>query len=340
MNEHSTPKASPDTFDGDAISRADREFLASLSDHPLVRHPLYSVPPPPRPNYDGCTTIDERAEAQRACFPAALDWMLVNYAYYTDAFMGKGGIISLVDGKMGTIASLRGFMQPYTIVEEGPRGGLKKTSVVDVWMTHPLRAQIDAIQSRSDKPRPTFAEDGLIVYNRYWPPAHPTERRRDRDLQDLSRAAVSRRSGAGMVLALARPQGAQAVGADGRGHHGGGGVRDRPRDAVRHSRTAVRRGLRRAVHVRRADGKVGRGALQRPAGQRAVRRRQRGGSPRTGISRRGGGCTYDALKNAIDPSPTARRRFEAKGQHAYAQRSATSHDHRDPASRRGEAAAR
>ena len=50
--------------------------------------------------------------------------------------------------------------------------------------------------------------------------------------------------------------------------------------------------------------------------------------------------TYEALKNAIDPSPTARRRFEAKGQHAYAQRSAMSHDHRDAASRRGEAAAR
>jgi hypothetical protein len=33
---------------------------------------------------------------------------------------------------------------------------------------------------------------------------------------------------------------------------------------------------------------------------------------------------YEALKNTIDPSPTARRRFEAKGQHAYAQRSATS----------------
>ena len=35
-------------------------------------------------------------------------------------------------------------MQPYAIVEEGPRGGLKKTSVVDVWMMHPQRAQIDA----------------------------------------------------------------------------------------------------------------------------------------------------------------------------------------------------
>jgi hypothetical protein len=65
-------------------------------------------------------------------------------------------------------------MQPYTIVEEGPRGGLKKTSVVDVWMMHPQRAQIDKIQTCTDRPRPTFTEDGLTVYNRYWPPAHPT----------------------------------------------------------------------------------------------------------------------------------------------------------------------
>ena len=36
--------------------------------------------------------------------------------------------------------------------------------------------------------------------------------------------------------------------------------------------------------------------------------------------------TYEALKNAIEPSPTARRRFEKKGQDAYAQRSALIHD--------------
>src|SRR5262249_7952193 len=174
MNKHHTPKTNHNTFDGDAISRADREFLASLSDHPLARHPLYSVPPPPRPNYEGCTTIADRQAAQEACFPAARDWMLVNYAYYADAFMGKGGIISLVDGKLGTIASFKGFRQLYATVEEGPRGGLKKTSVVDVWISHPSRAHIDAIQTRSDKPRPTFEEDGLTVFNRYWPPAHPT----------------------------------------------------------------------------------------------------------------------------------------------------------------------
>ena len=39
-----------DAFDGDAISQADREFLDSLNNHPLMQHPLYSVPPPPRPN--------------------------------------------------------------------------------------------------------------------------------------------------------------------------------------------------------------------------------------------------------------------------------------------------
>src|SRR5262249_15183801 len=142
MSEQRTSEASLDDFDGEAISRADREFLSSLDDHPLARHPLYSVPPPPRPDYAGCTTVAERAAAQKARFPAALDWLLINYAYYADAFMGKGGIISLVDGKIGTIGSLKGFMQLYAIVEEGPRGGLKKTSVVDVWISHPSRAHI------------------------------------------------------------------------------------------------------------------------------------------------------------------------------------------------------
>ena len=49
MNEHRTPEAGPDAFSGEAISRADREFLASLDHHPLTRHPLYAAPCPPCP---------------------------------------------------------------------------------------------------------------------------------------------------------------------------------------------------------------------------------------------------------------------------------------------------
>src|SRR6516165_7606163 len=118
-------KAVPDTFDGNAIAQTDREFLASLSDHPLARHPLYSVPAPPRPDYSKCSSISERAQAQQACFPAAVEWLLMNYANYPAAYLGKGGVISLVDGEIYSLASLRMLMLPYTIIEEGPRGGLK-----------------------------------------------------------------------------------------------------------------------------------------------------------------------------------------------------------------------
>src|SRR5262245_27060293 len=58
------------------------------------------------------------------------------------------------------------------------------------------------------------------------------ERRRDRDLQDIFRAAVPRQSRTGVVMELLRPQGAQTMEADGGGHHGGGEIRVRPRNAV------------------------------------------------------------------------------------------------------------
>ena len=48
---------------------------------------------------------------------------------------------------------------------------------------------------------------------------------------------------------------------------------------------------------------------------------------------------YDSLKNAIDPSPTARQSFEEKGHDVYAQRRRLP-DHRDSASRPDKAAAR
>jgi hypothetical protein len=64
-------------------------------------------------------------------------------------------------------------MQPFALMSEGKRGGIKVRSVVDEWMRHPSRAHIDKVETRSDRPRPTFEENGVTIFNRYWPPAHP-----------------------------------------------------------------------------------------------------------------------------------------------------------------------
>jgi hypothetical protein len=230
MNDHS------ETFDGEAVSRADREFLASLSNHPLARHSLYSVPPPPLPQYDANTPPHAVDKARQACFTAALDWLLVNYAYSKSAFMGKGGAISLVDGEMGSLASLKGFMQPYAIASEGPRGGLKTISVVDAWMSHPLRAHIDKIQTRSDRPRPTYVEDGLTIFNHYWPPAHPKV---GGEIESFNAFFARLIRGARMAVELLRAQGTQALGSDGRSRPGGGAIRIWARDAIRDPRTPI-----------------------------------------------------------------------------------------------------
>jgi Family of unknown function (DUF5906) len=310
-----------DAFDGDAVSRADRGFLDSLNNHPLMQHPLYSVPPPPRPNYSGCATVTERTVRQKACFPAALDWMLINYAYYADAFMGKGGIISLVDGKIGTITGLRGFMQPYTIVEEGPYGGLHKTFVVDAWMSHPLRAHIDEIQTRSDRLRPAYTEDGVTVYNRYWPPAHPTSGgeietfeaffarlipdNAEREWMWNYLAHKARKPWVPMIAVIMV---AEEFGT-GRGTlfdilellFG----EDYVVPCTFGELTGTAAGARFNDRLANALIATVNEAADEDGHQQARRR-----------------LNYEALKNAIEPSPTARHRFEAKGQHAYAQRSA------------------
>ena len=311
-------------FDGAAVSKADRDFLESLNNHPLMQHPLYSAPPPARPDYAGCATVADRTQRQKACFPAALDWMLVNYAYYPDAFMGKGGIISLVDGKIlsiGTTAGMRGFMQPYTIVEEGPNHGLHRTSVVDAWMSHPLRVNIDEIQTRSDRPRPTFEEEGLHIYNRYWPPAHPTsggeletfEAFFARLIPDATErewmwnylAHKARRPWVPMIAVIMV---AEEFGT-GRGTlfeilellFG----EDYVVPCTFGELTGRAAGARFNERLANALVATVNEAADEDGDQQARRR-----------------LNYEALTNAIEPSPTARHRFEAKGQHAYAQRSA------------------
>ena len=113
-------------FDGAAISRADREFLASLDDHPLKRNPLYGTPCPLQPDFGAFDPEDKDQDAERyKFFATVVDWMLANYAYYKGAFIGKGGVISLVDGEITSVASLRGLMQPYALVSIGKRDGIE-----------------------------------------------------------------------------------------------------------------------------------------------------------------------------------------------------------------------
>jgi hypothetical protein len=312
---------STDRFDGEAISRADREFLTRLGDHPLLRNPLYSVPPPLLPDYAALTSADAVEAAQTACFAAALDWLLVNYAFCKSAFMGKGGIISLVDGEMGSLASLRGFMQPYALVSEGPRGGTKIMSVVDDWMRHPLRAHIDKIQTRSDRPRPTFEEEGLSVYNRYWPPAHPTSGGEIETFKAFFARLVpdgterawlwnwlaykTRRPWTPMVavIMVAEEHGA------GRGTlfnilellFGENYVAPCAFDVLTGRSAAARFNARLADAVFVVVGE----AVAEDGHQQAQRR-----------------LSYEALKVVIEPSPKARRSYEEKGQRVYVQQSA------------------
>jgi hypothetical protein len=321
--QHYTGEANPNAFDGDAISRADREFLASLGDHPLVRNPLYGVPCPPPPDFSKLRPEENEEAARKACFATAVNWTLVNYAYYQHAFMGRGGVISLVDGAISSIAALRGLLQPYALVSAGPRGGIKTTSVADVWMMHQERMQIDAIQTHSEQPRPIFTENGYVIFNRYRPPAHPAaggsiaafETFFARLIPDAAERAwfwhwlahKARRPWVPMVGVIMV---AEEFGT------GRGTLFDIlellfGKDYVVPCTFGELTGTSAAArfNARLADALV---AVVNEAvaedGEQQTQRR----------------LNYEALKNSIDPSPTARQRFEAKGQHAFAQVSARS----------------
>ena len=315
-------------FEGEAISRADREFLAKLGDHPLMRNPRYSVPPPSSLLSDYGITPGSSAAAteaaERARFTAALNWLLINYAFCKSAFIGKGGVISLVDGELGSIASLKGFMQPYAIVVEGPRGGKPKPiSVVDDWLRHPLRVHIDKIQTRSDRLRPTYEEDGVHIYNRYWPPVHPASGGEIKTFEAFFAQLVpdetERRWLWNWLAHKARrpwiPMVAVIMVAEEFGS-GRGTLfdilellfgKDYVVPCTFGELTGAAAGSR--FNARMADALIGvvNEAVAEDGEQQAQRRHH-----------------YDALKNAIEPSPQALRRFEKKGHDAYSQKSAMS----------------
>jgi hypothetical protein len=317
-----------DRFDGEAISRADREFLARLSDHPLMRNPLYSVPAPPSllSSYGiapATASVAAIEAAENARFTAALNWTLVNYAFCKSAFIGKGGVISLVDGEMGSLASLKGFMQPYALVREGPKGGTKIVSVVNEWMAHPLRAHIDKIQTRADRLRPTFEEEGLHIYNRYWPPAHPASGGEIETFKAFLARLVpddteqkwfwnylahkARKPWVPMVAVIMV---AEEFGT-GRGTlfdilellFG----KDYVVPCTFGELTGTAAGARFNDRLANALIATINEAADEDGHQQAWRR-----------------LNYEALKNAVDPSQSARRRYEKKGHDAYAQESAMS----------------
>jgi hypothetical protein len=311
-------------FDGAAISKADQEFLASLDDHPLKQNPLYGVSCPPPPDFGPFDPKDAKQTAARLAFQAeVVTWMLANYAYREGAFMSRGGAISLVDGEIISLADLRGRMAPWALLHMGPRGGVKVRSPVEDWMVSTARISIRREEMRPDQPRPTFTEDGHQIFNRYRPPAHPAiggdiaafraffahllpdEKERMWFWHWLTHKV--RRPWIPMVAVILV---AEEFGS------GRGTLFDIlellfGKDYIVPCSFGELTGASSAArfNARLADALivVVNEAVAEDGHQQAQRR-----------------LHYDALKNSIEPSPTARRRFEAKGQHAYAQRSTMS----------------
>jgi hypothetical protein len=146
-------------FDGDAISRADREFLARLGDHPLAWNSFYGKPCPPQPDFGAFRPEEDNARQakRKAFFATVIDWMLVNYAYREGAFVSKGGAISLVDGEIISLADLRARMAPWALLAIGPHGGIKMHSPVDDWLRATTRLSVRREEMRPDRPRPPFS---------------------------------------------------------------------------------------------------------------------------------------------------------------------------------------
>jgi hypothetical protein len=311
-------------FDGKAIARADREFLDSLGNHSLKQNPRYGTPCPPLPDFGPFNGKDPAQTAARQMFFAdVVAWMLANYAYREGAFMTKGGAISLVDGEIISLPDLRGRMAPWALFYEGTRGAFHARSPVEDWMLAKDRRSIRREEMRADKPRPTFEEDGYVIFNRYRPPVHPAgggditafETFFARLIPDeVERtwmwhwlAHKARRPWIPMVAVIMV---AEAFGT-GRGTlfdildliFG----KDYVAPCSFGELTGKDPGARFNARLADALFVVVNEAVDEDGHQQSRRR-----------------TTYDALKNVFEPSPTARRRFEQKNERVGAQQAAMS----------------
>jgi hypothetical protein len=68
---------------------------------------------------------------------------------------------------------LRERMMPWALLSVSDRGAIKTRSPVEAWRISMARISIRREEMRSDRPRPTFTEDGYHIFNRYRPPVHP-----------------------------------------------------------------------------------------------------------------------------------------------------------------------
>jgi Family of unknown function (DUF5906) len=182
---------------------------------------------------------------------------------------------------------------------------------------------IDTMQTRPDRPRPTFTEEGRHVFNHYRPPAHPTtggsitvfesflenlvpdkterewlwhwlaHKARRPWLPMIAVIMVAEKFGTGrgtLFEILAAVFGPRYVWPCSFGELTGASASAR---FNAHLATTLIATVNEAVDE---------------DGHQQYRRR----------------LAYEALKNAVDPAPTTLRRYEAKGQHAFSQLSAMS----------------
>jgi hypothetical protein len=144
--------------------------------HPLTHHPLYGVPCPLQPDFwtvDPANETPAQKAGKKTFFVTVLDWLFVNYAYREGGDKGKGGAISLVNGKLISLTDLRRRMAPWALRDIGPRKAIKRRCPVVEWLDAQFRYLIHDEDKRPDRPWPIFTEDGHTIYNHYRPPAPP-----------------------------------------------------------------------------------------------------------------------------------------------------------------------
>jgi len=190
-------------------------------------------------------------------------------------------------------------------------------------MMHRERAHVDAVQTRADQLRPIFCEDSHIVFNRYRPPVHPTSGGEIETFEvffaRLIPDAAERNWYWHWLAHKARRPWVPMVGVIMVAEEFGTGRgtlfeilellfgKDYVVPCTFGELTGTSAAARFNARLADALFAVVNEAIAEDGHQQTQRR-----------------LHYDALKNVIDPSPTQRRRYEAKQQHAYAQRAAMS----------------